>query len=130
MCKTQNYMGGYMKLNNKKTITILMITTLVGIAGSTFAKTTHTNTAEMTAEITNQSVESVLEQKKNENKTFGQIAKEAGKLEEFKQKKMEMKKAKLDKLVEEGKITLEEAEEKLEKSKIKMDRCESKGNVK
>lgn len=115
-----------MKVNYKKTAIVLAVLGTTTIGGSVFAASQYSNPAEMTAGVTNQSVESVLEQKKNENKTFRQIAEEAGKSEEYKAEKLQMKKDKLDKLVEEGKLTQEEADERLEKAEKNQERCERK----
>lgn len=115
-----------MNLKSKKTVAVLALIATTSIGGSAFAASKYSSPAEMTAGVTNQSVESVMEQKKNGNKTYSEIAEEAGKLEEYKAEKLQMKKDKLDKLVKEEKITQEEADEKLEKSKEHIEKCDGK----
>lgn len=74
-----------------------------------FAKTQYNTPAEVVAGITGRTVESVVEERKLENKTYGTIALEADVLDEFKAEALEMKKANLTKQVAEGKITQDEA---------------------
>lgn len=52
-----------------------------------------------------------LYQQRNEGKTFGAIAEEAGKLDEFKAQMLEERKALLDQRVAEGQLTQEQADE-------------------
>jgi len=57
------------------------------------------------------------------------LLKEAGKLEEYKKAMLISKKARLDRLVEHGKITREEADIKLEKYRVKLDNWDGSTNI-
>lgn len=91
---------------------MLVLTTVVGLMGASgamaYAATIQTP-AEITAEVTGKSVEDIYEEHQA-GSTYGEIANEAGVLDEFKELIMEQKKAILDERVETGKLTQEEAD--------------------
>lgn len=65
---------------------------------------------EILSEISGKPVEDLQDQRQ-EGKPYGAIAEDYGKLEEFRQQMLEQKKAVLDKRVEEGYLTREQADE-------------------
>ncbi len=81
-------------------------------AMSVFAQPSDTpdNPAQITAEVTGRSVESIIEERKDTGKSFAQIADEAGKLDEFKADMIELRKARLDEAVAEGRISQQRAD--------------------
>lgn len=100
-----------MKKSRKLTI-IAAVVLVVGATSVTgFAASAYQGPAEAVAGITGQTVESVIAEKQETNKTYGKIAEEAGKLDEFKSEAMEIKKDRINARVAEGKITQERADE-------------------
>ena len=97
----------------KKNIIAISTASLVILATSVtaFATTGYTNPAGVLAEITNSTIESVISKKAETGKTYGSIAAEAGKLDEFKAASLEAKKEKLYAQVADGTITQEKADE-------------------
>lgn len=65
---------------------------LVAASATAFASPSYKTPAEVVAGITGRPVESVIEEKKEQNKSYGTIASEAGKLDEFKEEMLEVKK--------------------------------------
>lgn len=99
-------------INLKKTLAIgAMILTIGATSVPTFAASIYKTPAEAVAGITGKSIESVTAEKSETGKSYGEIAKEAGKLEEFKAENLEIKKDNLNAKVAEGKITQEKADE-------------------
>ena len=98
--------------NIKKIITLGAVVLIVGATSITaFAASTYTTPAEAAAGVTGKTVEEVIAEKTETGKTYGTIAKESGKLEEFKQENLEIKKDVLAKKVVDGTITQEKADE-------------------
>lgn len=95
--------------NMKKFVSVLAAVGVLGSAGVVLAATASTP-AEIAAELTGKQVEELYTERAA-GKTYGTIAKDAGKLEEFKQKNLEQKKAILDQRVKDGKLTQEKADE-------------------
>lgn len=100
-------------MKSKKNIIAISAASLVILATSVtaFATTTYTTPASALAEITGTSVESVIAQKTETGKTYGSLAAESGKLDEFKTASLEAKKEKLYAQVADGTITQEKADE-------------------
>lgn len=95
--------------NIKKFIVVATAIGVLGVAGTVYAATLKTP-AEITAEVTGQSVEAVTEQRAETGKTYGTIAEEAGKLDEFQAEILEQKKTVLDEEVASGDLTPEQAD--------------------
>lgn len=93
-----------------------------------YAATNYENPADAVSAITGRSLESVVAEKRETGKTFGEIAKDANALNEFKTAMLEMKKEKLDTKVAEGVITQEEADEILKTIENNMANCDGSGN--
>jgi hypothetical protein len=66
-------------------------------------------------------------QEKASGKTYGSIAKEAGKLDEFKAESLTSKKQILDQRVAEGKLTQEKADEIYNALKTNQENCDGAG---
>ena len=98
--------------NIKRIITLGTVILAVGATSITaFATTTHKTPADIIAGLTDKTAEEVVLEKEETGKSYGTIANDAGKLEEFKEEGMQMKKDMLKNAVEEGKITQEKADE-------------------
>ncbi|SDI10864.1 DUF2680 domain-containing protein [Desulfosporosinus hippei] len=114
----------------KKIKTYLIAATVVGLLGVTgtaFAAVTGTTPAEITAGLTGKTVEQVTTERAD-GKTYGTIADEAGKLEEFKAQILEQKKLVLDQRVADGKITQEQADAIYNSLKSNQATCDGTGN--
>ena len=100
-------------MKSKKNIITITAASLIVLATSVtaFATTAYTTPADVLAEITGSTVESVIAQKAETGKTYGSIATEAGKLDEFKIASLEAKKERLYAQVADGTITQEKADE-------------------
>lgn len=115
----------------KKIITLVLVALLIGaISLTAFAETQYKTPSEIVAAITGRTLESVVEEKEESNKTYGKIASEAGKLDEFKQGMLEIKKAKIAELVANGKITQEEADEIIKTIEEQQANCDADGSAK
>lgn len=107
---------------------------IVGIASASIliptmfvsAANYNTRMLDKTSSIINKTTEEV-QALKNSGKTYGQIAKEAGKLEEFKVAKLENLKAKIKELVDAGKLTEAEGNEKIKLVEDRMNSCTGDG---
>ena len=84
--------------------------------------------AEIVAGLTGKTAESVIAERMETNKTYGTIAKEAGKLEEFKKEILAMKKAVLDERVKAGTITQEKANEIITAIENNQANCDGTGS--
>lgn len=96
----------------KKMILITAVIALVGaISIGAYAATTYETPAEAAAGITGQTVDQVVAERLETGKTYGTIADEAGKLDEFKDAMIQMKQDVLDQRVADGAITQERADD-------------------
>jgi hypothetical protein len=91
-----------------------------------FAAVTAKSPADITAGLTGKTAAQVIEEKAS-GKTYGTIAKEAGKLEEFKTQSLIQKKAILDQRVAEGKLTQAKADEIYNAIKTSQENCDGTG---
>lgn len=115
--------------NLKKIVTIgLVVLTVSAISVTAFAASTYNTPAEAVAGITGRTVESVTEERAESNKTYGSIAKDEGKLDEFISEMLEMKKDNLAAQVAAGKITKERADEIIAALEEKMEDCDGAGS--
>ena len=90
----------------KKLVVLGVIVGLLGAAGVAYAATQ--SPADILSGLTGKTV-AELNQERAAGETYGKIASDAGKLEEFKQQMLAQKKAILDQRVTEGRITQEQA---------------------
>jgi hypothetical protein len=84
--------------------------------------------ADITSSITGKTVEEVTKERAT-GKTYGTIAKEAGKLEEFKAESLLQKKAILDQRVKDGTLTQAKADEIFNSIKTNQATCDGTGNA-
>lgn len=83
--------------------------------------------AEILSELTGKSTNEIVEERVNENKTYGTISLENGVLEELKDKELEQIKTNLNEKVEAGKITKEEADTIISNREKSMKNCNGAG---
>ena len=118
-----------MKFSKKYFIGCAASMVLVAASITAFAAPNCKTPAEVVAGITGRPVESVMEEKKEQNKSYGTIASEAGKLEEFKEEMLEVKKENLTAKVEAGTITQEQADATIQKLEENQAVCDGTGNA-
>lgn len=92
----------------KKMAAVVTVAGMLGAGGVAYAA--GATPADITAGLTGKTIEE-LRTERAAGKTYGTIAKEAGKLDEFKAQMMEQKKLTLEQRVKDGKLTPEKAEE-------------------
>jgi hypothetical protein len=111
-----------------KTITISIAVLLMVslISFTTLAAPTYNSPAEAVAGLSGKSLDEVLNERK-EGKTYGSIANDAGKLEEFKKEMMETKRVRIEADVASGKMTREQAVAMLERLRIRLENCDGTG---
>jgi hypothetical protein len=95
-------------------------------SGIVFAAVTTKTPAAITSELTGKTAAQVIEEKAS-GKTYGTIAKEAGKLEEFKTESLISKKQILDQRVAEGTLTQAKADEIYNALKTNQENCDGSG---
>lgn len=114
--------------NMKKVLTIGTLVALLGVSSLTaFAASNYNTPAEAVAGLTGKTVESVVAEKLESDKTYGTIAEEAGKLEEFKSEILEIKKATLAEKVAAGNMTQEQADEIISALEESIENCDGTG---
>ena len=84
--------------------------------------------AEILSELTGKSTNEIIEERINENKTYGTIAIENGVLEEFQDENLKQMKNNLSEKVEAGTISKEEANTIINNRKNSMQNCDSSGS--
>ncbi|MHB8126129.1 MAG: hypothetical protein ACYDEJ_10895 [Desulfitobacteriaceae bacterium] len=116
--------------NFKKLIaaaTIVGILGVVGVAGASIA-TGATTPAGIVAGLTGKSVEEITAQRAA-GTTYGTIAKEAGKLDDFKAQTLEQKKIVLDQRVKDGNLTQAQADQIYNSIKTNQATCDGTGSA-
>ena len=117
--------------NLKKIITVGTMVLAIGATSITaFAASSYKNNAEVAAALTGRTVDSVTAERKDSGNTYGTIAKEAGKLEEFKKESLEMKKDNLKAQVAAGKMTQEKADAIIKALEENQANCDGTGTAK
>ncbi|HOJ10041.1 MAG TPA: DUF2680 domain-containing protein [Clostridiales bacterium] len=111
--------------NMKKFAAVLAVVAIIATAGAVFAADLKTP-VEIVSGLTGKSVES-LSQERAAGKTYGAIAMESGKLDEFKVQILEQKKALLDQKVKGGTLTQEKADEIYNAIKENIANCDGSG---
>jgi len=92
------------------------LTLAMGVTSLTvFAAAKYDSPQEALAGITGKTVEEITEERFDEDKTYGEIAAEAGKLDEYKEELFEQKKEIVEERVTEGSLSRENADEILER---------------
>ncbi|KRQ86332.1 hypothetical protein ABG79_01844 [Caloramator mitchellensis] len=110
----------------KKFAIAIAATTLIGSTAMAYAAT---RPVDIVSKLTGKSVEA-LYQERQSGKTYGTIAKEAGKLDEFKAEMLKEKKALLDERVKSGVLTQAQADEIYNAIKNNQVTCDGTGTAK
>jgi hypothetical protein len=108
---------------------VLVATMVVGLGsvGSVFADSVLKTPAEILAGLTGKTIEAVNEER-TIGKTYGALAQDAGKLDEFKDQMLQQKKLILDQYVKDGKLTQERADEIFNAIEENQTLCDGTGN--
>ncbi len=116
-----------MKKSKRFVLPLIVVLALSVISITAFAASAYSSPAEAVAALTGRSVEDVTAQKIETGSTYGSIAADAGKLEEFKASMLERKKEILDARVAAGTLTQERADEILAAMEENMADCDGTG---
>ena len=114
--------------NFKKLIAVATIIGVLGMTGSVYAAVGTTTPAGIVAGLTGKSVEQVTAERAA-GKTYGTIASEAGKLDEFKAETLELRKAILDQRVKDGNLTQAQADAVYNTMKANQAICDGTGSA-
>jgi len=93
-----------------------------------FAASYFSTPAQAAAGVTGKTTEEVIAERNETGKTYGTIANDAGKLQEFKDEMLKTKKAILDERVKEGLVTQEQADEIYAAIEANQANCTGTGN--
>jgi len=105
------------------------LTLAMGVTSITvFAAAKYDSPQEALAGMTGKTVEEITEKKVQENKTYGAIAAEEGKLDEFKIELLEQKREVIQERVTEGVLEQEDADAVLERIQERQETCIGEGN--
>ena len=114
----------------KKISTIGVMLLVIGATSITaFAASKYNSPAEAAAGLTGKTVESVIAERTETGNSYGAIASEAGKLEEFKNEMLEIKKDALAEKVAAGKLTQEEADKIIAAIEENQATCDGTGSA-
>ncbi len=117
--------------NAKKALIGLIIGIIIASLSITaLAASAYSTPAEVISELTGRTTDEVIAEKMESQKTYGAIADEAGKLDEFREEMLELKKNNLADQVESGKITQEKADDILKSIEDKRATCDGTGSGK
>ncbi|MDQ0148996.1 hypothetical protein ACFO6R_05300 [Eubacterium multiforme] len=111
---------------------ILLTSTL--IAGTcitsitAFASSKYNSPADIVSELTGRTTESIIEEHTSKNKTYGTIAKEASKLNEFKKENIKFKKEQINEKVANGTLTKAEGEKIIKDLETNQANCDGNGS--
>lgn len=112
----------------KKTILIVaVIAALSTLSVGAYAAATYATPAEAVAGLTGQTVDQVVAQRVETGETYGAIADDAGKLDEFKDAMITIKKDVLDARVAEGTLTQDQADDILAAIEERAATCDGTG---
>lgn len=115
--------------NYKKIILLGAVILAIGATSFTvFAASEYKTPAQAVAELTGKTLENVVEERQETSKTYGAMAKDAGKLDEFKKENIEIKKDNLQVQVSEGKITQEKADTIITEIEKRQANCDGTGS--
>ncbi len=119
-----------MMKNIKKKLTAAAAVLTVGLLGVTaFAASDYKTPAEVAAGVTGRTVESVTEERTETGKTYGTIASEDGKLAEFKDGILELRKDQLSDRVADGSMTQAQADKTITAIEENQAVCDGTGSA-
>lgn len=105
------------------------LTLAMGVTSLTvFAAAKYDNPQDALAGLTGKTIEEITDERYEEGKTYGEIAAEAGKLDEFKAELFEQKKEIIQERVTDGTLTQERADEILENIENNQATCDGTGS--
>lgn len=110
--------------NLKKIMVLVVAVGVIGSATAVFAA----SAADIVSGLTGKTTDELI-QERAAGKTYGTIAKEADKLEEFQAQMLEQKKAVLDQRVKDGTLTQQRADEIYDAIKNNQTSCEGSGSA-
>ena len=120
------------EVNKMKKIRILVIalaiTAILGTAGIAFAAASGKTPAEILSSLTGKTVEQLFTER-GQGKTFGALAQQYGKLDQFKAQVLGEKKAILDTRVKDGKLTQQQADDAYKAMKDNQADCDGTGSA-
>ena len=116
--------------NFKKLIMVGAVVTMVGAASVTaFAASSYSTATEAAAGLTSRTIEDVTAERYETGKTYGAIADDAGKLEEFQAEMLQIKKDILADRVEAGLMTQERADAIITAIEENQSTCDGTGSL-
>jgi len=113
--------------NMKRTVAVMAVVGMLAVGVAAFAAEARTP-VEIVADLTGKTVEAVAAERAD-GETYGTVAKEAGKLDEFKAAMLESRRALLDERVAAGKLTRAQADEILAAIEKNMATCDGTGSA-
>lgn len=127
--KKKKKIGGYKMKNLKKVTTIGAIVLAMGVTGASgFAASMYKTPGEAAAGVTGKTLESLVLQRQETKESYGAIAAEEGKLDEFKKEVLEIKKEHINTQVKEGRLSQEKADEMIKAIEENQVDCEGQGS--
>lgn len=118
-----------MKFKNTAILGVIVLT-LSATSLTAFAASKYNTPAEAAAGVTGKTVESVTTERSETGKTYGTITKDAGKLTEFQNEMLEMKKDALAEKVKDGTMTQERVNEIITAVEENQKSCDGTGSAK
>lgn len=113
----------------KKVAAIAVALVIIGATSVTaFAVSAYNSPAEVVAALTGKTVEGVISERHETGNTYGAIADESGKLDEFKAEMLELKKDVLANKVKNGTMTQERADEIIAAMEQNVANCDGTGS--
>jgi len=118
-----------MKITRKILTACITVTAIAVTSVTAFAASAYSTPAEAVAGITGRTEESIVSERQESGKTYGAIASEAGKLEEFQAAMLELRKENLAAQVTAGTMTQERADEILKSIEDNQAVCDGTGTA-
>lgn len=116
-----------MKNVKRKLLILATVSVLSASSAATVMASGYQTPAETAASLTGKAVSEIIQERFDTGKTFGQLAAEAGKLEEFKKERLKAKEEILTENVETGTISQEEADTIIDNIKERQAACDGTG---
>jgi|SRR5690554_4445156 len=110
-------------MKNIKKVLLIVTLLLVVTTVTAFAASNYNTPAEAAAGVTERTVDEVIKERSETAKTYGTIANDAGKLDEFKREMLELKRERLNERVKDGTLTQEQADEFLATMEERQEYC-------
>ena len=98
----------------RKTVVALVLGLSIGLVSLAFADTVLKSPAQIYSDLTDKTVAEAYELRAETEKTYGELAKDAGVYEQFQAQSLEQKKAMIEERVQEGTLTRERANEMID----------------